>query len=91
MICTFGDKQDVRWWKKHNLPLKKVIGKDGHVTGSKYDGLSISEAKERIIGDLLENKLVRKQERVEQNVGIHDRCETPIEILSENQWFVKID
>jgi len=25
MICTFGDKQDVRWWKKHNLPLKKVI------------------------------------------------------------------
>ncbi|MGZ4892202.1 MAG: valine--tRNA ligase, partial [Halobacteriota archaeon] len=91
MICTFGDKQDVRWWKKHNLPLKKVIGKDGRVTDSKYDGVSISEAKERIIGELLENKLVTKQERVEQNVGIHDRCETPIEILSENQWFVKID
>ena len=81
----------MRWWKKHNLPLKKVIGKDGRVTDSKYNGVSISEAKERIIGDLLENKLVTKQERVEQNVGIHDRCETPIEILSENQWFVKID
>ena len=91
MICTFGDKQDVRWWKKHNLPLKKVIGKDGRVTDSKYDGVSISEAKERIIGELLENKLVTKQEQVEQNVGIHDRCQTPIEILSENQWFVKID
>ena len=91
MICTFGDKQDVRWWKKHNLPLKKVIGKDGRVTDSKYDGVSISEAKERIIGELLENKLVTKQEHVEQNVGIHDRCQTPIEILSENQWFVKID
>ncbi len=91
MICTFGDKQDVRWWKKHNLPLKKVIGKNGRVTDSKYDGVSISEAKERIIGELLENKLVTKQEHVEQNVGIHDRCQTPIEILSENQWFVKID
>ncbi|MFZ0010331.1 MAG: valine--tRNA ligase [Halobacteriota archaeon] len=91
MICTFGDKQDVRWWKKHSLPLKKVIGKDGRVTDSKYNGVSISEAKERTIGDLLENKLVVKQERVEQNVGIHDRCKTPIEILSENQWFVKID
>ena len=91
MICTFGDKQDVRWWKKHNLPLKKVIGKDGRVTDAKNNGVSISEAKERIIGELLENKLVTKQERIEQNVGIHDRCETPIEILSENQWFVKID
>ena len=91
MICTFGDKQDVRWWKKHNLPLKKVIGKDGRVTDSKNNGVSISEAKERIIGELLENKLVTKQERIEQNVGIHDRCETAIEILSENQWFVKID
>jgi len=85
MICTFGDKQDVRWWKKHNLPLKKVIGKDGRVTDAKNNGVSISEAKERIIGELLENKLVTKQERIEQNVGIHDRCETPIEILSENQ------
>jgi valyl-tRNA synthetase len=91
MICTFGDKQDVRWWKKHRLPLKKVIGKDGHLTDTRYNGVSINEAKERTIGDLLKNKLVTKQERIEQSVGIHDRCETPIEILSENQWFVKID
>lgn len=91
MICTFGDKQDVRWWKKHNLPLKKVVGKDGRFTDSRYRGLSIGEAKERIIGDLLENRLVARQERIEQSVGLHDRCETPIEILSENQWFVRID
>jgi len=91
MICTFGDKQDVRWWKKHNLPLKKVIGKDGRMTDQRYGGLTIGEAKERIIGDLFESKLLKKQERVEQNVGFHDRCKTPIEILSESQWFVKID
>ena len=91
MICTFGDKQDVRWWKKHNLPLKKVVRKDGRITDSRYLGLSISEAKQRIIGDLLANKLIKRTERIEQNVGFHDRCETPIEILSENQWFVKID
>jgi valyl-tRNA synthetase len=91
MICTFGDKQDVRWWKKHNLALKKVVGKDGRITDKRYRGLSIGEAKQRIIGDLLEHKLVRRKERIEQNVGFHDRCETPIEILSENQWFVKID
>jgi valyl-tRNA synthetase len=91
MICTFGDKQDVRWWKKHNLPLKKVIGKDGRMTDERYRGLTIGEAKERIVGDLFESKLLQKQERIEQNVGFHDRCKTPIEILSESQWFVKID
>jgi len=91
MICTFGDKQDVRWWKTHNLPVKKVIGKDGRFTDTKYKGVSISEAKERVVRDLQKDKLITKQERIEQNVGIHDRCETPIEILSENQWFVKID
>jgi valyl-tRNA synthetase len=91
MICTFGDKQDVRWWKKHNLPLKKVIGKDGRMTDERYRGLTIGEAKERIVGDLFERKLLQKQERIEQNVGFHDRCKTPIEILSESQWFVKID
>ena len=91
MICTFGDKQDVRWWKKHNLPLKKVIGKNGRMTDKRYRGLTIGEAKERIVGDLFESKLMQKQERIEQNVGFHDRCKTPIEILSESQWFVKIN
>jgi valyl-tRNA synthetase len=91
MICTFGDKQDVRWWKKHNLPLKKVIGKDGHMADRRYGGLTIGEAKERVIADLFDSKLLQKQDRIEQNVGFHDRCKTPIEILSESQWFVKIN
>jgi len=91
MICTFGDKQDVRWWKKHNLPLKKVIGKDGRMADKRYNGLTIGGAKECIIADLFDNKLLQKQDRVEQNVGFHDRCKTPIEILSESQWFIKID
>ena len=30
MICTFGDKQDVEWIKKHNLPtIRAVIEKAG--------------------------------------------------------------
>ncbi len=91
MICTFGDRQDVRWWKKHNLPLKKAIGKDGHLVDSRYSGLTITAAKERVIGDLLARKFVYQQELIEQNVGYHDRCKTPIEILSERQWFVRID
>jgi len=91
MICTFGDKQDVRWWKEHNLPLRQAIAKDGRLTDNRYKGMTIKEGKPRIIGDLENNKFLYKQELIEQNIGVHDRCETPIEILSEKQWFVKVN
>ncbi len=91
MICTFGDKQDVRWWKEHNLPLRKAIAKDGRLTDDRYRGMTIEEGKARIIGDLDNSELLYKQEHIEQNIGTHDRCKTPIEILSEMQWFVKVD
>jgi valyl-tRNA synthetase len=93
MICTFGDKQDVRWWKEHSLPLRKAIGKDGKMTSlaDKYEGMRVDECKQAVVWDLKRGGLLYHQEDVEQNVGICWRCKTPIEILSESQWFVKID
>ena len=29
MVCTFGDANDVDWWKTQDLPVKQVIGLDG--------------------------------------------------------------
>ncbi len=29
MVCTFGDREDVRFWEKHTLPLKHIISPDG--------------------------------------------------------------
>jgi len=40
---------------------------------------------------MLGAKIIYKQEPLEQNVGLCWRCKTPIEILSERQWFVKIN
>lgn len=31
MCCTFGDDTDKEWWRKHKLPLRPVLGKDGKV------------------------------------------------------------
>ncbi|HOE67328.1 MAG TPA: valine--tRNA ligase [Candidatus Hydrogenedentes bacterium] len=31
MVCTFGDQTDVEWWRKYNLPLRQVIGRDGRL------------------------------------------------------------
>ncbi|HOU70798.1 MAG TPA: valine--tRNA ligase [Methanothrix sp.] len=93
MICTFGDRQDVRWWMEHHLPLRQAIDREGRLTAlaGPYAGCSVDQAKERIIRDMQKEGIVFKQEPLEQNVGLCWRCKTPIEILSERQWFVRIN
>lgn len=93
MICTFGDKQDVRWWVEHHLPLRQAIDRAGRMTeaAGKFAGLKISECKDAIIEEMRSLGIIYKEEPLDQNVGLCWRCKTPIEILSERQWFVKID
>ncbi len=93
MICTFGDRQDVRWWKKHRLMLRDILTRDGRLNekAGKYKGLTISEAREKIIEDLKKDGRVLKQEDIEHKVGVCWRCKTPVEIVPEEQWFVRVD
>ncbi|MDD1755201.1 MAG: class I tRNA ligase family protein, partial [Methanothrix sp.] len=76
MICTFGDKQDVRWWMEHHLPLRQAIDRNGRLTNiaGPYVGLSVDETKKKIIQDMLGEKIIFKQEPLEQNVGLCWRC-----------------
>lgn len=85
MCCTFGDETDIRWWKKHALDLKVIIGKDG-----KIENLPIKQFKEKIIEDLKANNLLLKQESIKRAVKCAERSGVPIEILVVPQWFVKI-
>ncbi|MDD1760634.1 MAG: valine--tRNA ligase [Methanothrix sp.] len=93
MICTFGDRQDVRWWMEHHLPLRQAIDREGKLNAiaGPYQGLSVTETKNKITEDMKNEGIIFKQEPLEQNVGLCWRCKTPIEILSERQWFVKIN
>ena len=92
MICTFGDRQDVIWWKVHHLPLRKAIDKTGHMTAlaGSYAGMTTTECQAAIIDEMKARGILLKQEPLEQRVGTCWRCKTPIEILSEHQWFAKI-
>lgn len=31
MICTFGDINDVEWWRQSGLPMKQIISKNGRI------------------------------------------------------------
>ena len=92
MICTFGDKQDVFWWKQHRLELRKAIDRQGRMTpvAGKYEGKKSGECREAILSDMKALGILKRQEPLEQRVGTCWRCKTPIEIMSERQWFVKI-
>jgi valyl-tRNA synthetase len=92
MICTFGDKQDVHWWKEYNLPLRKAIDRRGKMTGiaGKYEGMTVGEARKAIVADMAGAGILRGEKRTTQRVGTCWRCKTPIEILSERQWFIKV-
>ncbi len=91
MICTIGDKTDLEWVMKYNLPLEKAIDEQGKMTSlaGKYQGLSVKEAKQAVIEDLKAAGLIIKQEDVKQNVGGCWRCHTPIEFLQVPQWFLR--
>jgi valyl-tRNA synthetase len=84
MICTFGDRQDVLWWKKYNLTLRKAIDRQGKMTAiaDKYAHLNVNECRRVILDDMKASGILRRQEPMEQRVGTCWRCKSPIEILS---------
>ncbi|MEM3513892.1 MAG: valine--tRNA ligase [Candidatus Hadarchaeum sp.] len=92
MICTFGDKTDVKWVKRYKLPVIKLIDERGRMTeaSGKYSGMAIEEARRSIVKDLRESGLIEKQEEFPHAVGVCWRCKTPVEIVSKPQWFMRV-
>jgi valyl-tRNA synthetase len=91
MICTYGDKEDVKTVMRHKLPTIALLTESGRIAevGGKYVGLSISKAREAVVKDLEAAGLLERTEQLRQEVGLCDRCKTHVEVLERKQWFMK--
>ncbi len=92
MCCTFGDQTDIEWWKQYNLPLKNILTSDGYLENSipNYGGLTIKEARQKIITDLQTGGYVIKIEDLEHEVQTHERCGKEVEYGILKQWFIDL-
>jgi len=91
MICTYGDKADVKFVQQHSLPVIMTLNEKGILNkkAGKYEGMKGDEAKKNMAIDLQDKGLLEKTEPITQEVGTCWRCHTPIEILERKQWFMK--
>jgi len=91
MVCTYGDKTDVIWQHRHKLGFVQAMDGKGHLMNAgEFNGLVAADARKKIIEKLTADGLLEKQVPTVQAVKVHDRCNTPVELLNSIQWFAKI-
>ncbi|PJE57573.1 MAG: valine--tRNA ligase [Candidatus Portnoybacteria bacterium CG10_big_fil_rev_8_21_14_0_10_38_18] len=92
-ITPAHDAVDNKIGKIHKLEVINVIGENGKMTkeAGKYAGLSVIDARNKIIEDLKKQNLLQKEEKYEHSLATCVRCHTPIEPLISKQWFLKMD
>lgn len=82
---------DAEIGERHNLEISKVIGPYGKMIYKKYENLPIKIAREQIVTELEEKKLLEKTENYTHNIAVCYRCASTIENLPSLQWFLKMD
>ncbi len=85
------DPTDFEIGRRHDLPVRSVIGFDGRMTAlaGKYAGLDRFETRKRIVEDMQALGLIDRIEPYRHSVGVCYRCKTVVEPLVSKQWYVK--
>jgi len=84
---------DYEMAQKNDLDIIKVINEDGKITdkAGPYAGMTVQIARDKIVKRLKDQGLLEKVEEVEHKLSICYRCDTPIEPLPSEQWFVNVN
>jgi valyl-tRNA synthetase len=101
MICTFGDVNDVTWWRELRLPTRAIIGWDGRLVPDAPDGVPAgpyaelagktpSAAQQRIVEMLRESgDLDGEPRQITHPVKFYEKGDRPLEIVATRQWYIR--
>lgn len=91
MICSFGDYSDVRLLRELGIEPTYAIDLDGRMNknAGDYRGLTVKEARKKIIEDLREKGYLEKQEKIIHREPICWRSKNPIEFIALKEFYLK--
>ncbi|MGY1734695.1 valine--tRNA ligase [Geodermatophilus sp. SYSU D00684] len=101
MICTFGDLNDVTWWRELQLPTRAVVGWDGRFVADAPDGVPAAvyaelagktpfSAQQRIVEMLRESgDLHGEPKTITHPVKFFEKGDRPLEIVTTRQWYIR--
>ncbi|MDO4901959.1 MAG: valine--tRNA ligase [bacterium] len=90
-ITPFHDPNDFEVGQRNNLSKIQVIGFDGKMTteaGADFEGLTVMEARKKILSKLKEQGALMKEEDLTHVVGYDYKSGEPIQPLVKEQWFI---
>lgn len=92
-ITPAHDPNDYEMAFRHQLPFITMMTPSGKVNevGGRFQGLSMTEAREAIVKALKELGLLEKVEPHANRVGVSYRSKAVIEPFISKQWFVKME
>lgn len=92
-ITPAHDPNDFEIGQRHQLGLHQVIGYDGKMVNvpPQFMGLTITEARQRVLASLKLEELLRGEQDIEHSVGHCYKCDTVIEPMVKDQWFVRVE
>jgi valyl-tRNA synthetase len=101
MICTFGDLNDVTWWRELQLPTRAIVGWDGRLLPDAPSGVpeapyaelagkTVFSAQQRIVEMLRESGDLEGDPRpITHPVKFYEKGERPLEIVTTRQWYIR--
>ncbi|MCL2663776.1 MAG: valine--tRNA ligase [Oscillospiraceae bacterium] len=90
-VTPYHDPNDFEIGTRHNLEQVLVIDEDAKIINSgKYNGLDRYDARREVLKDFDALGLLAGTEEHKLNIGTCHRCNTVVEPVASEQWFVKM-
>ena len=91
-ITPAHDFDDFEVGERHDLPRLQVIAEDGTMINvpEEYEGLTTAECRKKVLKDLEAAGLLRGEKSIVHSVAHCYKCDTVIEPMLKEQWFVDV-